>query len=135
MGKPKDRAKEKEKYDKLISIRVNSTLLQILKDQAKTDNVSKAINESIKKFVSYERDKDTGYECYSCNKKILEQELYFCTINQLEVRTNEGIIPTKGEPTNILCMKCAKKNPPILKFIESEDEEEGDLVVETSRKI
>ena len=133
MGKLKDRTKQHKTKDYKMSMRINSVLLDELKNKTKNNNNTKAIEEAIKEYLASKRNNNTNYVCYNCGKTILKQEMYYCNLDQLEIRMNNEIIVTKGEPTKILCMKCAKKDKKILKFIESEDEEKEDLVGETKR--
>jgi hypothetical protein len=133
MGKTKNRDNIPSKKDKKLSLRLNSVLLDELQRKSNCTNSSKAINQAIKEYIESKRSIETNYECDSCRRKILKQELYYCNLDQLEIRMDNEIIVTKGEPKKILCMKCAKKEPQILEFIESKDEEEGDLVGESNR--
>lgn len=135
MSKPKNRDNAPNKKDKKLSLRINSAMLDELQKKSNNINSSKAINTAIKEYLKSKRSVETNYECYSCGKKILKQELYYCNLDQLEIRIDNEIIVTKGEPTKILCLKCAKKVPKILKFIESKDEEEGDLVGDSDRNV
>lgn len=136
MGKTRNRnIYSKPKNDLALSFRTNNKEFLELKKLLGTENTSKAINEAIKHYLKSKSTPETSYQCYKCGHKILKQETYYCNLDQLEVRAEDEIIVTKGEPQNILCMKCAKNNPKILEFIESEDSVKGDHVVTSNRAI
>lgn len=134
MGKLKDRsAEQKTKKDARISFRTSSVLLGELRAKTKKLDNSKAIDEAIKEYLKFKRDPKTKYKCAKCKKKILKQEPYYCIAHQLELNTGSEIIVTKAELLEINCMKCAKKEPDILKFIESEDSKGEETVQESER--
>lgn len=135
MGKLKDRDNENQKKDTRLSFRTSSVLLDELKQKTGKTDMSKAIQEAINEYLKFKRNPETDYACYECNKKILTQEQYYCNIDQLEIRTPEEIIPLKGEPTKILCLKCANKHAQIKKFIQTELDQEGTQVQTNERKI
>ena len=134
MSNPKRNVENQSKKNIKISLRTNHVLIDELKQKSGKQDTTKAIEEAIKEYLEFKRDTSTNYVCDECNKTIKKQEPYFCNLNQLEIRTNNEIVVTKGEPQKILCMKCAKKDSKILEFIESEEaDEEGNQVVESSR--
>ncbi|MDO8647318.1 MAG: hypothetical protein Q7R70_02790 [Candidatus Diapherotrites archaeon] len=134
MSKPRNRdIYAKELNDLPLSFRTNKKNFVKLKELLGTTNTSKAINEAIKHYLSSKNTLESNYECDSCNKKILKQEPYYCNLDQLEIRTDDEIVVTKAEPVKIICLKCAKKDPKILEFIESEDNGKGDQVKESNR--
>ena len=134
MGKQRNRdVYAKDLNDLPLSFRTNKKNFLKLKGLLGTSNTSRAINEAIKHYLSSKSTPESNYECDSCGKKILKQETYYCNLDQLEIRTDDEIVVTKGEPVKILCMKCAKKEPKILEFIESEDKGDGDRVKEGER--
>jgi predicted RNA-binding Zn-ribbon protein involved in translation (DUF1610 family) len=116
-----------DKKDTSITLRTRNVLLDELRRKTNQTQNSKAIDTAIKEYLEIKRDKKTNYTCYDCGETILKQELYYCKLQNLEMRDDE-IITIRSEPTNILCMECAKKNPKTLEFIESKDGEEGDKV-------
>jgi hypothetical protein len=122
MSKPKNRdIKEKEKKDVKVSFRTSEALLETLKNKTRR-NTSAAIEKAIISYIEANRKPETDYKCCECRKKIFQQEIYYCNLDQSEMRLEDEIIIIKSEPTNILCGKCVKKNKEIKKFMESEDE-------------
>lgn len=136
MGKPKNRDNDnKQRKDIRISIRTNKGLLEELREQTGRPNNTKAIEEAMNEYLKFKRNPESSYKCEECGNKILKQETYYCNLDQLEIRTDTEIIVTKGEPTKVLCLKCAKKHSAILEFVESEDTGEGDQVKESARVV
>jgi hypothetical protein len=133
MGKTKNRNYTEPKKDQRLSLRLNSVLLDELKNKSNQQSPTKAIDEAIKDYLTSKRDTTTDYICEKCNKKMLKQEMYYCNLDQLEIRMDDEIIVTKSEPIKILCISCAKKDNKILEFIESEDDCYGTFVAESDR--
>lgn len=133
MGKTKNRDIKENKKDARLSLRMNSTLLDELKQKSKINNNSKAINEAIKKYLDEKRNPNTDYKCDKCKKTIKKEEKYFCNNDHLEMRFDDEIIVVKAEVVQILCMKCANKDKEIKEFIESEDDFEDTIVQEFTK--